>query len=373
MKLRGVVIATLFAAAICAHAQSELTQAQRDTIAFESLSRLQHVDLDANPTFKTAVYRLLEKVHGTDKFLQIVKQFKLKDCDPGLLDLAIKAPSSEAGVEATRLVLSHKDTALFKKNLNSSDNKIACKTADALGDASEKDAVALLLPVAVDVNRDAGVRKACIRALARTSEGASALLALAKKGTLAEDLKFTASTELNAVHWTEIKAEAAKVLPLPLARGSQPLPPTVELLKMSADVANGEKIFYRQQPGCFACHTIHNKGGQVGPDLSEIGTKLAKEAIVEAILEPSAGISVGYETYSLELKSGDDAYGLLVSETANDVAIKDTKGIVTHYKKTAVVSKRKLKTSIMPTGLQQGMSPQEFADLVAFLGSLKKQ
>jgi putative heme-binding domain-containing protein len=186
-------------------------------------------------------------------------------------------------------------------------------------------------------------------------------------------LKFTASAELNAVRWTNIKAEAAQLLPLPMARDSKPMPSTVELLKMSSDSANGEKVFFRQLPGCFTCHSVRGKGGQIGPDLSEIGTKLAKEAIVESILEPSAGISVGYETYSVELKSGDEGYGLLVSETADEIAIKDAKGIVTHYKKSDVTSKRKLKVSLMPTGLQQGMSAQEFADLVGFLSGLKKQ
>jgi putative heme-binding domain-containing protein len=373
MKLTVGVIAGLVAATFCARAQTALTDAQRNTIAFESLSRLQHVDLAANPQFKEVVYRLLEKVHGTDKFLEIVKQFQLKDCDPGLLNLAIKAPSSETGVEATRLVVAHKNFTLLKKNLESSEAKTACATAEALGDATEKDAVPLLMPIALDTQRDPALRKACVRALARTSEGAAALLEVAKKGALAEDLKFTASTELNGVHWAEIKSEAAKVLPLPLARGSKPLPPTVELLKMKSDAANGETIFFRQQPGCAACHTIRGKGGTVGPDLSEIGTKLAKEAIVESVLEPSAGISVGYETYTLDLKSGDDAYGLLVSETADEIAIKDPKGIVTHYKKGDVINKRQLKTSIMPTGLQQGMTAQEFADLIAFLASLKKQ
>lgn len=373
MKLRTGVIAAFCVVAMCGHAQSQLTDTQRETIAFESLSRLQNVDLNANPEFKTAVYHLLDKVRGTDKFLQIVKQFHLTDCDAGLIDLAIKAPGSETGVEAIRLVLAHKRFGLLQQTLENPDIKTASHAAEALGNATEKDAVSLLLPIAEDSQRNSGLRKACVRALARTSEGATELLELAKKGTLAEDLKYTASTELNGVRWTNIKTEAAKILPLPLARGSQPLPPTVELLKMNSDLANGEKIFYRQQPGCFACHTIHGKGGHVGPDLSEIGTKLAKEAIIEAILEPSAGISVGYETYTLELKSGDDAYGLLVSETASDIAIKDSHGIITHYKKSDVVSKRQLKTSIMPTGLQQGMSTQEFADLIAFLSSLKKQ
>jgi putative heme-binding domain-containing protein len=366
MKFFAVITAVLISFSTFA----ELTDAQRETIAFESLSRLKNVDLANNPELKQAVYRLLDKVRGTDKFLEIVKDFHLKDCDDRLLDLAIKAPSSEAGVEAMRIVLAHDDSEAIRKKLNGAG---AIKLVEVLGNSSEQKAVGLLLPVAVDSNREPAVRKAAIRGLARTSEGATALLDLAKKGTLAEDLKFTASAELNGVRWTNIKAEAAKVLPLPTVKGSQPMPPTVELLKMNADAMNGENIFYRQQPGCATCHRIRGKGGQIGPDLSEIGTKLAKEAIVEAILEPSAGISVGYETYSLDLKSGDEAYGLIVSDSADEVAIKDSKGIVTHYKKSDVINKRKLKTSIMPSGLQQGMSAQEFADLIAFLSGLKKQ
>ncbi len=371
--MRVAVFIIIAATALSLGARAELTEAQRNTIAFEALSRLHHVNLDTDPELKSAVYRLLEKVRGTDKFLEIVKDFHLHDCDPGLLEVAVKAPSSETGVEAMRLVLTHNAADLVRNKLNGPDAKVARGVAEALGNATEQKAVAPLLAVAVDANRDTALRKICVRGLARTAEGADALLGAAKKGTLAEDLKYTASTELNGVRWTKIKAEAAQVLPLPTARGAQPLPPTVELLKMPADPANGEKVFYRQQPGCFACHTVRGKGGQVGPDLSEIGTKLAREAIVESILEPSAGISVGYETYSLDLKSGDEAYGLLVSDSADEIVIKDSKGIVTHYKKSEVINKRKLKLSLMPTGLQQGMSAQEFADLIAFLAGLKKQ
>jgi len=94
--------------------------------------------------------------------------------------------------------------------------------------------------------------------------------------------------------------------------------------------------------------------------------------LIESILDPNAGISLGYESYSLELKSGDEAYGLLASDSADEVAIKDLKGIVTRYKKSEIASRRQMKTSIMPTGLQQGTTTQEFVDLVEFLSSLKK-
>jgi putative heme-binding domain-containing protein len=118
---------------------------------------------------------------------------------------------------------------------------------------------------------------------------------------------------------------------------------------------------------------VKGQGVDFGPDLSEIGTKLGKDAIFEAILDPSAGISFGYEAFQLQLKSGDEAFGLLASETADEIAIKAVGGIVTRYKKSEVAKREQMKLSIMPAGLQQNMSAQELVDLIEYLASLKKQ
>ena len=125
--------------------------------------------------------------------------------------------------------------------------------------------------------------------------------------------------------------------------------------------------------GCANCHRINGQGTDFGPDLSEIGTKLGKDALYESILDLSAGISFGYEAFQLQLKSGDEAYGLKASETADEIAIKAVGGIVTRYKKSDVVKKEQMKLSIMPAGLQQTMSTQDLVDLVEYLSSLKKK
>jgi putative heme-binding domain-containing protein len=117
---------------------------------------------------------------------------------------------------------------------------------------------------------------------------------------------------------------------------------------------------------------VRSEGRDVGPALTEIGSKLAKEALFEAILDPNAGISFGFEAWQVELKSGDEAYGLKASETADELAIKDTAGIVTRHKKSNVASMQQMKTSIMPSGLQQTITVQELVDLVEYLASLKK-
>ena len=131
-------------------------------------------------------------------------------------------------------------------------------------------------------------------------------------------------------------------------------------------------MFTRPEVGCINCHRVNSKGVDLGPALSEIGAKLGKDALYEAILDPSAGIEFGFEAWQLELKSGDEAYGIIVSETADDLTIKDAKAIPTRIKKSDIAKRQQMKLSMMPTGLQQTMSTQDLVDLVEYLSSLKK-
>jgi putative heme-binding domain-containing protein len=150
------------------------------------------------------------------------------------------------------------------------------------------------------------------------------------------------------------------------------LPPISELIKMNGDAAKGATIYRRETVGCIKCHQVRGEGTDVGPNLSEIGTKLGKDALYEAILEPSAGISFGYEAWQVSLKNGDEVVGLISNETPEELALKGTTGIVTRYKKSDIASRTQQKLSLMPTNLQQTMTAQELVDLVEYLGSLKK-
>ena len=142
---------------------------------------------------------------------------------------------------------------------------------------------------------------------------------------------------------------------------------------MKGDIANGAKIFANASPGCANCHIVNGRGIELGPNLSEIGTKLGKDALIEAILEPSSGVSFGFEAWNFALKNGDEAYGLIASETADEVAVKAVGGIITRLKKSEVESRQQSKLSIMPAGLQAAMTTQDLVDLVEYLASLKKQ
>jgi putative heme-binding domain-containing protein len=346
--------------------------ADRVALAVEALTRLEGVDLDTNPALKGRVLQVLDKTRGTPAFMTLVQHFKLPDQNAGLLEVAVAQPSGEGGVEAMRLILARGGAAAVRQALEGTNVPAATRTAEALGNTGDKQTVALLLPLLADAARDVALRKQAVRSLARTSDGAGELLKLAKEEKLADDLKFTASAELNAARWPEIKAGAAKFLPLAHGQNAAPLPPLSELVKMKGDVAKGARIFTNASPGCANCHVVNGRGVELGPNLSEIGTKLGKDALIESILEPSSGVSFGYEAWNFTLKSGDEVYGLLASETADEVTVKHIGGIITRLKKSDLESRQQSKLSIMPAGLQAAMTAQELVDLVEYLAALKK-
>src|SRR5690606_10746158 len=101
----------------------------------------------------------------------------------------------------------------------------------------------------------------------------------------------------------------------------KPLPPLPVLLKMQGNVERGRVVF-ETTGTCAKCHVVNNKGKEVGPNLSEIGGKLSREAFFESILYPSAGISHNFETWLVLLDSGNTATGILVSQTADTLTLR---------------------------------------------------
>jgi putative heme-binding domain-containing protein len=342
---------------------------ERTAIAIEALSRLKGMDLEANPGVKAAVSKVLDQVHGRPQFVELVRDFKIKGQEPALVELAIQNPGNNTGADAARLLLENEATELIRAALKATN---AVPLVEALGNTSDKRVVPLLEPLVPDMTRDPVLRKQAVRSLALTQEGAAALLKLAREAKLPGDLKLTAAAELHNARWDGIKTEAAQLLPLPQGQNAEPLPPISELTKRTGNAAKGAAVFRRETVGCIRCHQVNGEGVDFGPNLSEIGTKLGKDAIYESILDPSAGISFGFEAWQIELQNGDELFGLIASETADEVAVKAQTGIITRCKKSDIIRRQKQTLSIMPSGLQQTMSTQELVDLVEYLSSLRK-
>ena len=139
---------------------------------------------------------------------------------------------------------------------------------------------------------------------------------------------------------------------------------------MPGDAARGRRLFATRAT-CGNCHVVRGEGKDVGPNLSEIGAKLPAEALLVAILDPSAGISHNYETFVATTDDGRALTGLLVSRTDAEIVLKDAAGILHALPADRVEELQKSPVSLMPAGLEKTMTAQDLADLVAYLVSLK--
>ena len=341
-----------------------------NSVAVEALSRLKGVDMSANPEVKAALDKQLAINKGTTRFIEIVRDFHIKGQDDAMLDVALDHLSDPLANEALKLVLSAGEaTPIFDAVLA---GPKAEKLVTLLGTSSEPRIISRLTQIATKANGSLPSRKAGIQALARSQTGAQAIIQLAKNNQLAEDLKSTATTALNLVQYPSLKADIATYFPAPAALGGQALPSIPELIKIKGDAAHGKVVAERAESSCMTCHRIGDKGVDFAPALSEIGSKLPKEAIFDAIINPNAGISMGFETTQLQTKDGTVAIGIVRSETNDDLVLALPGGATNKFAKREIAKREKLTTSMMPSGLNQALTQQDLIDLVEYLVTLKK-
>ncbi len=136
------------------------------------------------------------------------------------------------------------------------------------------------------------------------------------------------------------------------------------------DAAKGRKLF--ETGACVACHKVDGIGAEVGPDLSGVGSKYGRAQLVESVLYPSKVILDGFGQTIVELKNGVTVSGVMRGETAEAVQIVDTAGVHAVAKK-EFASQRQSQVSMMPEGVHQGMTTEEFGDLIGYLESLKEK
>lgn len=146
-----------------------------------------------------------------------------------------------------------------------------------------------------------------------------------------------------------------------------------ELLKLDGDARQGEKIFFQSTAAqCKNCHRVHGTGGTLGPDLSQIGKKYARDALLQTILEPSKAIAPEFIPYLLETKEGLIHAGFVIEQTDKQVVLKDAKEQLHRFARDEVESIERQEKSLMPELVLRDVTPQDAADLLAFLTSLNQ-
>ena len=145
------------------------------------------------------------------------------------------------------------------------------------------------------------------------------------------------------------------------------------VLSHRGDGANGQRLFQNEQRlACSKCHTTDGSGGKAGPDLHAAGDAFSRRDLADAVLALSANIAVGYGSSVIKTKSGD-VYDGVVKDAGADgsVSIMGADGKLLRLAADQIALRRTTDLSLMPEGLESGLSQQEFTDLVEYLASLK--
>jgi putative heme-binding domain-containing protein len=119
------------------------------------------------------------------------------------------------------------------------------------------------------------------------------------------------------------------------------------------------------------CHTVHGHGTAVGPDLSDVAARYPREELVLAVLDPSRRVADEYRTTAFELDDGTFVAGQVQREADGRIELAGTDGVLRTIAASAVVSRRRSTSSVMPAGLARLLSKQEFSDLIAYLSTLR--
>ncbi len=144
-----------------------------------------------------------------------------------------------------------------------------------------------------------------------------------------------------------------------------------EVLRLRGDPDAGRRLFMTSPKlQCRTCHELQGTGQNFGPDLSRVGAKRNRRALLESIRQPSKTIADGYRATLVRTTDGGARLGFIVKTTDEMLTIKTAQGRVS-IPREKVKERVPQKRSLMPKGLLRGLTAQEVADLLAFLTSLK--
>ncbi len=146
------------------------------------------------------------------------------------------------------------------------------------------------------------------------------------------------------------------------------LPPVEKLLTLKGNPSQGKMVFKRH---CRLCHQIKGEGTVFGPDLTDVGKRLDKKALMDSILNPNAKITEGFKGVTLLTTKGQFISGFISKEKGKKLTIIQPGGTKQTLGTDEIIQRTEKAETFMPEDLKKQMTKQNFIDLVEYLGTLK--
>lgn len=137
------------------------------------------------------------------------------------------------------------------------------------------------------------------------------------------------------------------------------------------DPDSGKDIYnHHVTAQCVRCHDAGGEGNQVGPPLEGIGSRVSREYLLQALIDPSAAIAKGYQSILISLTNGDSHSGRLLTESPESLTLQTPTGSKITLPKASISERSDIKFSTMPP-MGYILKPTELRDLLEYLTTLK--
>ena len=294
---------------------------------------------------------------------------------PEVLTAARRVTGDESAAPATRAAA----LALVARGVASDGEiELLCRLAarggaDRVGSAAlsalrRQTAPAVATRIIADWQRTSpAARGDLVQLLLGREQWAGALLDAVKVGSVPRNEVSLADRQRLAASPDErLRALAAEVFP-PQAAGSRAevVARYKAVATLSGEPSRGAEFFARD---CAACHALGGVGHAVGPDLSALRDKDA-DYFVQNILDPAAVVEPRFVYYQLVTKDRRSITGVIKSENESAITLQSGNGVAETVARADVKEVRAAGTSMMPEGFEASYTPQQMADLVAYIRS----
>ncbi|MBS1610530.1 MAG: c-type cytochrome [Bacteroidetes bacterium] len=317
---------------------------------------------------KAALTSVLKAMPDTAEYLELVQRYRVTEENPNLLKLALAKVKNDISGNATELLLAQKGSALVWNAINDKDTSITIKMLGALAGVGSSESIGILQTVALSDNYLTPVRKYAAAQIGRSGGGEKKVLELLKNKKVPAELIPDVVYGVRDAWETAVRKEAESYLPKSATNSNKKVPAIADIKSLTGDANAGKTIY---QAKCMLCHKVGKEGNDFGPALTEIGSKYPAEGLLNAIVNPSSGISFGYEGWEIKMKDGSTLTGIIASKTESEIELKNPGGIRKRIKTSDIASKKELKQSLMTEGLYESMSNQDMANLLNYLSGLK--
>jgi len=212
-------------------------------------------------------------------------------------------------------------------------------------------------------------RETALAAMLARDDGATALLEAMseRRGPEPKDLAASQVQALAKHKNATIARHAATVLKSVIPPSREEVARTfAPALSLKGDAKAGQNHYIGR---CMACHRAQGLGIEVGPDLITVKTK-GRDALLAAILDPHKEVASQYIAYTVSTREGQTLSGIITQDDASSLTLKMMGGATVSLQRTAIQGTASAGQSLMPEGLEAGMTPQDMADLLAFIEEL---